>query len=74
VASVYKMNHFQSNLCLLFGDQWACKVVNSLYSERGEKKLVIGGGVVGVIRKIKIFSYPKIKSEAMLNIRFASKI
>jgi plasmid replication initiation protein len=49
-------------------------VVNSLYSERGEKKLVIGGGIVGVIRKIKIFSYPKIKSEAMLNVRFSSNI
>jgi hypothetical protein len=67
------MNHFQSNLCLLFGEMWSCKVVNSLYSERGEKKLVIGGGMVGVIRKVKIFSYPKIKSEALLNVRFASK-
>ena len=30
--------------------------------------------MVGVIRKIKIFSYPKIKSEAMLNVRFSCKI
>jgi len=28
---------------------------------------------VGVIKKIKIFSYPKIKGEAMLNMRLASK-
>lgn len=48
--------------------------MNSLYSERGDKRVVIGGGgMVGVIRKIKIFSYPKIKSEAMLNMRMASK-
>jgi hypothetical protein len=44
-----------------------------LFVERGQKKLVIGGGFVGVIKKIKIFSYPKIKGEAMLNMRLASK-
>ncbi len=60
---------------MMIGEQWACKMVNSLYSERGEKRVVVGGGgMVGVIRKIKIFSYPKVvKSEAMLNVRMASK-
>jgi hypothetical protein len=55
-------------------EDWSCKILSTLFTEKGNKKVIIGGEFIGLIKKIKIFSYPKIKSEAMLNMRLSSKM
>jgi hypothetical protein len=59
---------------VLFLQTYSCSIFNEIYAERGSRELVIGGGFVGIIRKVKVFQYPKVKKEALHNMRLASKI
>ena len=72
VGTVYKVNSYQSQFCLLFYTQWTCSLYNEIYEDSGSRLLEIGGGFLGIIRKVKVFHYPKIQIEAEHNMRLWS--
>ncbi len=63
VGSIMKINSFQSRSCVRFYTTWSCTTYNTIFADAGGAAIV-GGGFIGMIRKIKVFEYPKIEFES----------
>ena len=73
-ATIMKINYFQSKQCIQFYTTFNCQIFNQIFTDWGKTaQLRIGEGFLGVIRKVKIFEYPKIQLELSHNFRLACK-
>mmetsp|Transcript_19784 Transcript_19784/g.14520 ORF Transcript_19784/g.14520 Transcript_19784/m.14520 type:complete len:85 (-) Transcript_19784:1542-1796(-) len=60
---IQKINSLQSYYCIRLGAFYNCIVYNKVFTENGGV-ITVGGGFIGIIRKIKVFQYAKIQWES----------
>lgn len=73
-GSIQKISSSQTEFCLLFYTTYFCNTYNQLFTDTGQSGLTyIGGGFIGIIRKVKFFEYPKVQIEISHNQRLACK-
>mmetsp|Transcript_20697 Transcript_20697/g.19724 ORF Transcript_20697/g.19724 Transcript_20697/m.19724 type:complete len:310 (+) Transcript_20697:187-1116(+) len=68
---IQKFNALQSKYCIRLGSFWNCIIYNNVFVENNGQ-IIVGGGFLGIIRKVKIFQWPKLEWESQHNIRLWS--